>query len=185
MSGCGRGDGTPAPAAGRNRGKGPANRGKAAATSAVKIQEVPSAPSSGTMPRVQITARCVLASYAQDIHAYLVLADDGFRWSGQRLVLVLRCNQMIQPIRARPRSIGGASSQAAVNHLFDPSTSAFGIVERRPRGSSIEPRQASSSIGLAGGFYNRARAGTRTEPLRNHAERLRALHPREVHGARL
>ena len=34
--------------------------------------------------------------------------------------LVLRCNQMIQPIRARPRSIGGVSSQAAVNHLFDP-----------------------------------------------------------------
>ena len=36
-----------------------------------------------------------------------------------RIELVLRCNQMIQPIRARPRSIGGVSSQAAVNHLFD------------------------------------------------------------------
>ena len=35
-------------------------------------------------------------------------------------LLVLRCNQMIQLIRARPRSIGGVSSQAAMNHLFDP-----------------------------------------------------------------
>ena len=38
----------------------------------------------------------------------------------QGFELVLRCNQMIQPIRTKPRSIGAVLSQAAVNHLFDP-----------------------------------------------------------------